>query len=791
MKVPFNWLKEYVPITITPKELADKLVSAGFEVEEIVDLSAGMGRVVTGKALNIAPHKNADKLRVCLMDTGGELLTVVTGAQNVAEGDTVPVALEGAVLPDGKEIKAAELRGVFSYGMLCSGRELCIDDACIKGASADGILILPPDTALGAPIAQVLKLDDSVLDISVTPNRPDCQSVLGIAREAAAVLGVKVKYPSTYYKCTENSADIKVTVREQALCPRYMAAEADSIKLGEAPDWMRERLYKCGVRSINNIVDITNYVLLETGQPMHAFDKAKLNGGELVIRRAAEGEALRALDGNDYKMKTDMLVIANAKCPIAIAGVMGGEDASVSGATATIVFESARFDRACVRNTSRVLGLRSDSSARFERGVDFFGPEFGLERALALVYKLKCGDIRDGIKDVSVSFKPRIIVADIGRINAVLGIEVTAKKAAEILNSLDIETAIDKNTLTCRVPLFREDLEDFSDLAEEIIRIYGYENIVGTSPKSAAEAGAKNALRKRMDKSVATLCGLGFSEIVTYSLINPASDDDILLASGDPRRRRITLLNPLSEEMSVLRTSLVHNLISVAELNQKRKNGPAAFFEIAKIFRPSEAADGLPDESYRLGLAAYGDCDFYDLKAAVCEAAADFGVTPVFKPGKEPYLHPGKSADIYIGGAKTGSVGEVHPETAERYRLTEPLYIAELDYDKLAAYAAKAVVYKPLYRYPKVERDLAFIVGSKVMAGEITAHILKLDPLIISAEVFDVYTGAQAGEGKKSVAVKMFFCAPDRTLKDSESAELFDRVINSVKKAFDASLRMS
>ena len=795
MKVPLSWLKDFVDIDdISPEDLAEKLTNIGFEIEEIQYLGQNIEKVFTGKITKIEKHPNADKLVVCALDLSYQKLTIVTGADNIKEGDIVPVAIDGAILPCGKNIKNSVIRGVTSQGMLCSGEELCIDDSVIEGAEVDGILILPTDTELGADIKTVLGLDDYIFDVSVTPNRPDCNSIWGIAREVGAVLDKKVNPPSLKYEVDGViNNDIKVNVLNYDLCPRYMASRIKHAKIMPSPKWMRDRLRKVGIRAINNFADITNYILIEIGQPMHAFDYRNIEGKVINVRTAKAGEKITALDEKSYSLKPDHLVIADGKKPIAIAGIMGGEYSSIAPDTTDVVFESAIFARGSVRSTSRSLGLASESSARFAKGVDYWSCETGMKRALALVCELGCGKIAGDIIDIKPKEqKEKVIDVSISRINSLLGIEIPSHKIIEILNRLEIGAKLKGYTLTCAIPLFRTDLENHADIAEEVIRYYGYDKIGFSLPNtsSSIKIGA-NKFYKAAQQTKQTLVGLGLYEILTYSFINKDWLVKLNLDKNDYRLKTIDLLNPLSEEYGSMRTTLIPNLLTVAAYNLNHKNNEFRLFELSRVYLPKNLPlEDLPQEPNYLGVVICNETDnFLTVKAIAKNVLQDFGLSASYKRSNEPFLHPGISADIKLNGQKIGFLGAMHPSVLQNYDIEKTLYILELDYDKIWQHK-KSITFKPLSKFQAIERDLAFLVKEETPAQELIDHIQKsAGPYLESVELFDVYTGAQIEKGYKSMAFSLVFRSHEKTLKDEDIAKNIDKIIRGLKYKYNAELR--
>lgn len=792
MKVPYKWLKEFVDVDVAPEVLADKLVSIGFEVEEIIDL-ATVSNVYTCKIVGIEKHPNADKLQVCNVDLGNKICQIVTNAKNIQVGDIVPVALDGAELCGDLKIKRGEIRGVVSDGMFCSGKELGATDADYPGASEDLVLVMSSCEPIGADINEILGRNDVVLDVSITANRPDCQSIIGIAREVAVVLGKEFKAPKIGYETTGVESDIEVEVRDFELCSHYMAREVKNIKIEPSPKCIQNRLRAVGIRPINNIVDITNYVLIELGQPMHAFDKRYLTGHKIIVRRAEEGERIVSLDGKENVLDSSMLVICDAEKPSAVAGIMGGLNSGIQEDTTEIVFESARFARDNIRRTSKALNLRSDSSARYEKGIDYGSQNFALERALTLISEIKAGEITKTIIDCKKKeCKPLTIEVAVSKISDILGIKIEDKYILDILNGLDIKSSINNGVLTSIVPLYREDVEGANDLAEEIIRYYGYDHITSTlMPKSEQTLGAKNAYQINIDKLNAKLVGLGFMETTTYSFISPKAFNMLKLTEDNTLRVAAKLINPLGDDWSIMRTILAPSLLNIISINNNKKLTDGRLFEVAKVFKPYKLPlDEQPKETNTLILCAFGkDEDFFTLKSAVEEVFGLFGIKDSeYVAKKYEFLHDGRSAEIFIDGESVGYIGEVHPDVEENFKLSGRTYIAELDVDLLTA-KEKKVQFAPIPKYPNVERDLALIMNEDVPVGKVIKLVEAQSDLVENVELFDIYRGQQVEKGKKSVALNISFRSFDHTLKDDEVQSLIDQIIAQIGSEFGAKLR--
>ncbi len=801
MKVSLSWLKDFVDIDVDVETLADKLVGAGFEVEEIIDAGANMKNVVLGKIVELEKHPDADKLQICQIDVGGkELVQIVTGAQNVSKGDLVPVAMDNSLLPTGQEIKKGKLRGVPSNGMLCSGEELKLTESEYVGASVHGILIMNGEKyPLGTDMNVVLGNDDVVLDIGVTANRSDCNSVLGIAREVATVLNKTLKMPDVSFetdKSVKVSDIIDVDVEDKELCPRYIAAAVSDIKIQDSPEIIQKRLKSVGLRPINNIVDITNYVLIEIGQPMHAFDKNYIEGGKIIPRRAKNGEKIVALNEKEYVLDDTMLVICDVKKPCAIGGVMGGLNSGINDKTNTIIFESAKFLRDNIRRTSRKLNLHSDSSFRYERGIDFDSQRLGIMRALSLIYKYGFGKIADGLIDkLSQDLTRNKVETSVEEINGILGIEVPKDTVLNILNSLQIQSEIDKDgKLTCVCPAFRDDIENANDLAEEVIRLYGYDKVKSTLLKGGNQTlGGKNRQEKNIDVLKDICVYHGMSEILTYSFTTPKSFDILKLSQDDARRNCVKLLKPLGEDLSVMRTTLAYSMISTLASNCLKSNKKAKLFEIANVYLPQTSdMSQLPSEVNTLALGRYGEGeDFFTMKGIVEVILKKFGLNGEFKRADISYLHKGRSADIYVGKNLIGYLGEVHPEVAKSFDVSERMYIAELNVDMLNKLDDCSYEFVAISNYPPIERDIAVVVDESVLAGDLLACVRKGGGnLLVDAKIFDIYRNKEVlGENKKSVAISLVFRLAERTLTDEEVNAKINRILSKLSSEHNAVLR--
>lgn len=787
MKVTINWLKDYVDINVNPYELSDRLVKAGFEIEEIINQADSIKNVVVGRIQSVAKHPEADKLSVCQVDVGSKVLQIVCGAKNAIAGLTVPVALIGAVLPDGKTIKEGAIRNVVSYGMMCGGSELGLSESDYAGAGYDGLLVLPSDLELGTDINAVIGNDDIILDVNVTANRPDCNSIIGIAREIAAVLETEIKQIPSDYRRAYDSIDkfLKVSVEACDLCPRYMAKVVKNVKVEPAPQIIRKRLKAVGIRSINNIVDITNYVLIEIGQPMHAFDIRQVEGNEIIVRRADSCESIVALDGNSYNLTSNHLVIADKAKPIALGGIMGGMNSGVMDDTTTIVLESARFNRENIRRSSRELNLRSDSSARFEKGIDYLSQEIALERALTL---LGMGEVlNDTIDSLGEEIKKREIVFKPNDINAILGIEISADIMVNKLNLLSIESTIEGNSIISLIPAYREDIVGINDLAEEIIRLYGYDHILSDK---LPPRGGKSEKQLIADRIKDIMVAEGMNEIVTYSFTSMKAYDMLMIKDNNPLRKAIKLMNALGEDFSIMRTTLAHSMLSIITSNYNKGNKEGRLFEVARVYHPEALPlTELPIEKEKLCLGIFGAEDYYSLKGIIDNLLSVANIDVKYSRANFEFLHPGKSANIIVKGNIIGCLGEVHPDVLDNYDLKTKAYIAEIDMDSLKDNWVKIKPFIPIPKFPAINRDLALVVDESISVGELIEYISSYDMLIKNTLLFDIYRGNQIEAGKKSVALTIEMRATERTLKLEETNMVIDKLLVDLKTKYNAKIR--
>ncbi len=797
MLAPISWLKDYVNIEVSPEVLAKKLVAIGFEVEEIIYQEKQVSNVVVGKIVAVDKHPNADRLRVTQIDIGQKTIQVVTNVA-VEGGETIAVALDGALLAGGHQIKRGELRGVLSEGMLCGLEEVGITEDDVQNQKMGDIIRFEEGTTLGQNALCALGYNDVILDVGVTANRPDCNSIYKLAKEVAVALKTSCREPEINYQTIGGSVHdmVSVEVKNQELCPRYMAGGVKNIKIFPSSQKIKSRLRAVGIRPINNIVDITNYVLTEIGQPMHSFDKREIEGDKIVVRDAQEGEIIVSLDGKENHLNGSMLVICDAYKPVAVAGIMGGLNSGIQPDTSEVVFESAKFARDNVRRTSKALNLRSDSSARYEKGIDFASQEYGLKRALTLVYESGSGDIVDGIIDVKVNYpKVREIPFTTRKIQEILGCKVPKATLVAILERLGIEVVEGEKCLIAKVKEDREDIVGVNDLAEEFIRVYGYSHIKPTLFEYAPlTKGGKPDKMKFVDNIKSTLCALGLSESVTYSFTSPKFADMLTLKDTCPLRNTIKLVNPLGEALSVMRTTLVHSTLETLRFNATHFNKHASLFEIARVYLPkSLPLEDLPVEEEKLSIGAYGEgVDFYQIKSVLEEMFKALHIKESYKLNTlYNFLHPGRSAQIYVGDKEVGYIGELHPDVAKNYDLdNQRVYVVEISVDTLFECQKNKISFSAISKYPNIERDLAVVVDDSVLAGDMIDAINGTKTkYLVQSHIFDTYKSAQIGEGKKSVAMSFEFSSLERTLTDDEIAQEMKTILNALKRKVGAKIR--
>lgn len=780
-----NWLKEFTDTTDIPnREFCERMTMSGSKVEGYEETGAEIDRVVVGRVLSIEKHPDADKLVVCQIDVGSETVQIVTGASNLKVGDLVPAALDNSHLPGGVTIKKGKLRGIMSYGMMCSLGELHLTVGDYPYAIEDGIFVLQENCKPGDDIKSVLHLDDTIVDFEITPNRQDCLSVIGLAREAAVTFGreLKLHTPAVKEEASGNIGDmLDVSVEDTDFCPRYMARAVTDVKVGPSPAWMRERLRAGGVRPINNIVDITNYVMLEYGQPMHAFDYRFVKGGKIVVRRAKAGEKITTLDSVERELSENMSVIANAEEAMAVAGVMGGEYSGILDDTSVIVFESACFRGPSVRNTSRALALRTDASARYEKGLDAQNCREALERAAELVELLGAGKVVRGTIDIDhTAYAPRHIALDADWINRFIGIDVSKDEMINTLRLLDFKVENDM----IEVPSYRQDVEHKADIAEEIARFYGYDKIPTTNLKGSAVARLTPE-QIAENKVSATLLACGYSEIATFSFISPKFYDKMNVPADSPLRNSLKIRNPLGEDTGVMRTFSLPSMMQVLATNRASRNMEARLFEISTEYHPRGEGE-LPDEPKKIIIGAYGESvDFYDVKGTVEELidqldVSDYDVEPC---GDIPWFHPGRCAVIKLGGDTLGEIGEIHPDVVKNYGIGTKVYAASLDFATLLRHSCSEKSYHKMPRFPAASRDLALTCDRDLPVIRIEKAIKSAVPkLLESIELFDVYTGEQIEKDKKSVAYSIVLRASDRTLTDEETDNAVAKILRGLER---------
>ncbi|WP_003541739.1 phenylalanine--tRNA ligase subunit beta [Desulfotomaculum nigrificans] len=805
MRVSYNWLKEYVDITISPQELADRLTLAGLAVDAVEEVGAEIENVVTGRIIKIEKHPNADKLVVCTVDVGQpETLQIVTGATNVREGHIIPVALEGAKLAGGLQIKRSKLRGVESQGMLCSGQELGIEAKLLSPDMARGILILPEDVPIGQDAKEILGLNDFILDLDLTPNRGDALSMIGVARDVAAILKQDLKIPEPEFTEGEEKVQdlAQVDIVDQDLCRRYVARVIKGVKVGVSPMWLQNRLRAAGVRPISNIVDVTNYVMLELGQPLHAFDYDRLKNHHIIVRRAKDNEKIVSLDGVERTLNPDMLVITDEAGPVGVAGVMGGLDSEVTDQTTSVLLESAYFHPTNIRRTSKALGLRSESSMRFEKGIDINGCLRAANRAIQLMQQLAGGTVAAGVIDnFPAPITEKTILLRPQRVNWVLGTDIAREEIIDILCRLQFKVQSQNDDLLVTVPTFRPDISREIDLIEEVARLHGFNQIPETLPFGPSTQGHRTPEQQLVwdVREIMTACG--FFEVVTYSFVHPRIFDMMNLPPDSRFRNVVKLQNPLSEEQTVMRTVLVPSLLEVLQRNINRRNKEGAIFEIARVFYPQQGQQ-LPAEVPVLAAVAIGQTpktwnqparpmDFFFIKGVAEQLLDTLGVAgATFSRHQDPSFHPGRCAQIKVNGEVLGVVGELHPNVIENYELPERAVALKIDLQVLAQADRPVKQYQGLPKFPAVERDLAVLVKQEVSAADMLDVIKKAGGnLLRHVDIFDVYQGTQVPQGFKSVAFSMKFQAPDRTLTDEEINQKMERITKNLTAQTGAELR--
>lgn len=790
MKVLLSWINDYVDTSdIELKTLVKGLTDAGFEVEEVFDKSAGLDHVVVAKITEIARHPNADKLVVCQCDYGFNKTQIVTHATNMKVGDNVALALDGANLPCGVSIKNGELRGVVSNGMFCGGDELGINDSIYPGASVDGLLILAPNCVPGTPIANVLGLNEVVLDVNVLPNRADCNSIYAIAKEIGAIFDRPVKpLDLTYTAVGNKKVDIEVEATD--LCPRYESVVVENVKNGDSPAWMQKRLTLLDHTPHSLFVDITNYVLLEVGQPMHAFDLSKIKGNKIIVRRAKMGEKLLTLDEKEHELTSENLVIANQVEPMVIAGIMGGMESGTYETTSLVMLESANFHFANIRRSAHALGMLSDSSIRYSKGVNVENTEIGLKRALNTITKLNAGEISKEIVDVHTTLPAqRTVESSVTRINERLGLEIPAEEMVRILNRLDIKTGATGDKLVSIIPQERTDIERECDICEEVGRIYGLDK-VSIDSNTATDfhtVGELTVEQKNINKLKVNSALSGFDETLTWQFGSPKTIQN----AGLKLENHIVIANPIGQDYSVVRTSLMPGMLNTISFNLKQGNKDLKLFELARVFIPKQLPlTELPDEHNNLVLSLTGNYDFYNLKNRLNKIMASIGVTLEYRQAQNHMFHPGICADIYLYNRKIGEIGEVHPTILKNFDINQKVYMAEINLSNVICRLNDRHTGNAPDKLPNISRDLAIVVDRDTPAGEIIKTALKADKQnIIGAKVFDVYIADSLGENKKSVAFSLTIRQGEKPLTETDITEIVNRVLQAEISTFKAVLR--
>ena len=794
-----KWLNEFVPVDVDDRTFAEDMTLSGSKVEITEIEGEEISNVVVGRVVEIKRHENSDHMWICQVDVGEEApIQIVTGAQNVSQGDLVPVAKHNSTLPGGVKITKGKLRGEKSNGMLCSYKELGMTDNDWPYSVVDGIFLLNSDPDLkakdlkpGDDIRTAIGLDDHVVEFEITPNRPDCLSVIGLAREAAVTYGKTMAQHEPVVKgggignLTE-LLDVETPATD--LCPRYTARMVRNVKIGPSPKWMRDRLRASGVRPINNIVDITNYVMLEYGQPMHAFDYRYVNGGKIVVRRAEDGETLTTLDGNVRQLNSSMLVIADEHRAVGLAGIMGGENSEIVEDTVDVVFESANFNGTSIRRTALALGMRTEASAKFEKGLDILNTLPAVNRACELVEMLGAGEVLDGTIDI-LNFvpQPKQLKLRADKINALLGTDIDAAEMCRILQELGF--GVDGDIIT--VPSWRGDVEHYSDLAEEVARFYGYNQIPTTAMTGVTTRGGYSP-EQMLERSLGTVCrSLGYDEIITYSFISPTYYDKIRLPEDSPLRKSMKIMNPLGEDTSIMRTTVMPSMLEILTRNYNYRNKEAHLYELGRTY--FEREDGMADEPKHLSLGVYGpEESFFTLKGAVetiLDSIRAEDVTYVSEKS-DPSYHPGRCAKVYVNGQEVGTLGQIHPLVAANYGVDAELYYADLKFDALFASRGADPEYQPLPKFPAVTRDIAVLVDKAVTVGAMESSIqAAAKGLLKDVTLFDIYEGAKLPTGKKSVAFNLVLRADDRSLTAQEADDEVNLVLERLKKDFDAMLR--
>ena len=799
MNTSLSWIKAYVPeLDVTAQEYTDAMTLSGTKVEGYEELDADLDKIVVGQIDKIEKHPDADKLIICQVNVGAETVQIVTGAPNVKEGDKIPVVLDGGRVAGGHEpgqrvaggikIKKGKLRGVESAGMMCSIEELGSNREMYPEAPEYGIYIFPEDTEVGADAVELLGLHDVVFEYEVTSNRVDCYSVVGIAREAAATF--RKEFVPPVVTAVGNDEDvndfIKVTVEDPDLCPRYTARVVKNIKIGPSPKWMQRRLASVGIRPINNLVDITNYVMEEYGQPMHAYDLDTIAGGQIVVRRAKENETFVTLDGQEIKLDESVLMICDGEKSVGIAGIMGGENSMITDDVHTMLFEAACFDGTNIRKSSKKVGLRTDASGKFEKGLDPNNAEAAMNRACQLIEEMGAGEVVGGMVDVySKKKEPVRVPFDADEINGLLGTNISKEEMLSYFKKIDLE--YDEASNEVIAPTFRHDLFRMADLAEEVARFYGYDNIPTTLPRGEATTG-KLSFKLRVEeiaRDIAEFCG--FSQGMTYSFESPKVFDKLLIPSDSPLRNTVDIMNPLGEDYSIMRTTSLNGMLTSLATNYNRRNKNVRLYELGNIYLPkSLPLTELPEERMQFTLGMYGDGDFFSMKGVVEEFFEKIGLhkKETYDPNAgKPYLHPGRQANIIYDGVVVGYLGEVHPDVADTYGIGTKAYVAVLDMPEITKRATFDRKYTGIAKFPAVTRDISMVMPKEILVGQVEEVIEKKGGAYLeSYALFDLYEGAQIKEGYKSVAYSIVFRAKDKTLEEAEISQAMEKILAGLEE---------
>ncbi len=796
MLLPLKWLKDYVNIEEDSRQVADYLTTSGSHVESIISLKEDIKDVVVGRINSLEKHENADKLLICKVDIGDKVIDIVTGATNLNVGDYIPVALVGARLPNDIIIEKTDFRGVDSFGMLCSLKELGYSDNVIPKEMKDGIYVLEGEYKLGEPISEIMDLNEDIIEFEITPNRPDCLSILGMARETAATFGIDVEEPIINIRDEVEDIDDYINSLDvtSANCNRYYGKVIKDIKIKESPLWIQTRLMNAGVRPINNIVDITNFVMLEYGEPLHAFDLEKIEGKKIIVRQAKKGEEIITLDEVERKLDDGDLVIADATKPIGIAGIMGGMDTEISKDTKLVFLEGANFNGKNIRLTSKKFGLRSEASTRFEKGIDPNLSKIAVDRACQLIESIGAGTVIRGQVDIYKDIiEKRTISLRPERANKILGTDISKEDMVKYLNNLGISSEFKDDMIYSKIPTTRADLEMEIDLIEEIGRLYGFHNIKSKPLVGVLTRGEKPYSKTIEENTKGFLRGFGLNEVMTYSFISPRAYDKINVAQKSELRNYITLINPLGEDYSVMRTTLIPNILDLLSRNYNKGVKDVYIYEIGSVFLPKQLpVVELPNEKKVLSLGIYGQKDFYFLKEVVDKTLSSLGIKNIeyIREEDNPSFHPGRTAKLLLDGEELGVIGEIHMDVLENYNIKERVYIGQLDFDRIVEKTNLDKKFKELPKYPAITRDMALIVEKDILVGDIEKIILQHgEGLIENINLFDVYTGNQISDEMKSVAYSITYRAKDRTLRDEEVNSIYDSIIKDLKRVYNAELR--